>query len=142
MRATCLGRPCSIQIDQKLVAGFLIALRTTAKIAGCNKKQQQQQLSQKASTRQDASKDQKGALQEQRISTTLAPFSSSKRLAWAFVMCSERPLCCLSAAANSSSSSSAGKCQPDRLPVTMREERCESNESPALFLWHISSQEG
>ena len=80
MRATCLGRPCSIQIDQKLVAGFLIALRITAKIAGCNNKQEQQQLSQKVSTGQAASKDQKGALQEQRISAALAPFSSFESL--------------------------------------------------------------
>ena len=52
-------------------------------------KQQQQQLSQKASTRQDASKDQKGALQEQRISAALAPFSSFVSLMFVSVMCVE-----------------------------------------------------
>ena len=81
-----IGRPCSIQIDQKLVAGFLIALQTAAKIAGCNNKQQQYQLSQKVITGQAASKDHKGALQEQRISAALAPFSSFESLLLVSVM--------------------------------------------------------
>ena len=72
-------------------------------------------------------------MREQRISGVLGPFSSFKSLAPAFMMCSERPRCCLRTAATSNSSSSARKCQPDRLSVTMREERCESNGSLQFF---------
>ena len=82
---------------------------------------------------QAVSHDERGALREQRISGVLGPFSSFKSLAPAFMMCSERPRCCLRTAATSNSSSSARKCQPDRLSVTMREERCESNGSLQFF---------
>ena len=64
------------------------------------------------------------ALLEQRISGVPGPFSSLQSLGLASVMCSKRPACCLIAATNSSSSSSAGKCQPNRLPVRKWKERC------------------
>ena len=52
--------------------------------------QQQQQLSHKVSTGQTAKVGDQGALREQRISGVPGPFSSSKSLALAFVMFSER----------------------------------------------------
>ena len=77
-------------------------------------KQQQQQLSQKASARQTVTVGDKGALREQRISGVAGLFSSSKSLTLAFMMCSDQMRCYLSTAANSNSSSSARKRQPDR----------------------------
>ena len=54
-------------------------------------KQQQQQLSSKVSAGQAVRAGEKGAFREQRISGVPGPFSSSKTLALASVMCSERP---------------------------------------------------
>ena len=49
-------------------------------------KQQQQQLSQKASARQTVTVGDKGALREQRISGVLGPLSTFESLALAFMM--------------------------------------------------------
>ena len=105
-------------------------------------KEQQQQLSRKVSAEHSVSQEEKRALREQRISGVPGPFHSLQSLPLAFVMHSKPPACYLSAAAKNSSSSSAGKCQPNTVSVRKRKGRCESNVSPALFLWHISSQEG
>ena len=74
-------------------------------------KQQQQQLSQKASTGQTITVGDKGALREQRISGVAGLFNLVESLSQRFALCSEQPRCYLSVAANSGCSNSARKGQ-------------------------------
>ena len=93
VRSSCsVGDPrsWSVELVRKLDTGLRGVLRSTVMLPERGGKQQQQQLSQKASAGQTVTAGGKGALREQRISGVLGPFSSFKSLALASVMCSER----------------------------------------------------
>ena len=80
---------CTTQVVSKFPKDMIDAIRALVYLASCGNRYQQQWLSQQVPGKPTVWLG-KGALREQRISGVLGPFSSSKGLALAFVMSSER----------------------------------------------------